>query len=209
MRRAHWVVLDIFPTLQWWVWFFSWKELKIISEASPIWMQGFPGSMWQCQRVISAQSLSFITRYSVFVSLVTHSGACIAGAVIMLVSKVKPLKFSKSFYRDGSQELSQVLLDWLTNSFIHSFIISPSCILSTLPLFISPLLICLFLMCLCFPLSLCLCLFLSFVQQQFIAFCSIWGTVLSAGFHEKTKKVMFLPSGNLVSISKFFAVDLC
>lgn len=77
---------------------FSWKELKIISEASPIWLQGFPGSIWQCQQVISAQSLSFITRYMF------------------------------------------------------------------------------------------LCLFLSFVQQQFIAFCSIQSTVLSASFREKTKK---------------------
>ena len=38
---------------------FSWKWLRVTSRISPMWMQDFPGSIWQCQQVISAQSVTY------------------------------------------------------------------------------------------------------------------------------------------------------
>ena len=89
--------------------------------------------------------------------------------------------------------LTHWLIDWLSDSLIPYFSFLSSSHSSFLHfsftglfLFLS---VCL---CLCLSvsvcLSLCICLFLSFVQQKFISFCSVWSNLLSDSFYEKTKK---------------------
>ena len=101
----------------------------------------------------------------------------------MPVSNVKPWNLPREGYRAGSKRFQWYYsINWL----IHYFSFFPFLSFS----FISPLSF--------ISLSLYVSFFFPlFVHQPFVAFCSVWGTVLNSCFQDKTTKMIFLLSGTL------------
>lgn len=181
---------NVFLTLQWWVWF-SGKELR----ASPIKMQ-VSCSTWQYQQLSSAHPAFY---YWIPCSCVCnsqqnpHSWHSLLCPFPMLSLEFATREGQVGPVLRGFSGITQLLTDsLLLLPLLLSFsFISPLSFIS-LSLYVS----------FFFPL---------FVYQVFIAFCSVWVTVLNSCFFGGTKsnKMISPASGTLVSVPEFCAFDLC
>ena len=195
VTELNWIILNELFLMSFWLCSdgcgFLWEKTEGITYKNA----GFSGSTWQYQQLSSAQSLLFITGYRVVVFLVIHSRIHIAGTVTMPVSNAEAWSLPREGYRASSKRFQWYYsINWL----IHYFSFFPFLSFS----FISPLSF--------ISLSLYVSFFFPlFVHQLFIAFCSVWGTVLNSCFQDKSTKMIFLLSGTLVSVPEFCAFDLC